>query len=362
MSVTPDSFLEQLLDEKEQARVQNQESREDRVLLLRRQLVSLLGDFGVHHSSLDGLLEPTQGIDPCPLDPVVIERMELEEVVRERVEYSTMNGLRMLTYVVIPKTRPAGVRLPAVVLWHGHGYGSKSMVGLKADNSPVLEEKLSDNLALALARRGSIAFAPEIVGFGDRRLDRDIDKKPDIANSCFNLSVSLLMAGKTTAGLRTMEAIRTVDYAMTRPEVDTQRLGTMGFSGGGTVSMLLAALDTRVKASVVGIYANTFRNSLLLMTHCLCNYIPHALESFEMPDLLELIAPRSLFIEAGSLDPIFPLPGTQEAIQRVSEVYHHLGIPERFGYHIHDGGHEVNGTQSLDWLVTELVCRTRHPW
>ena len=354
MSVTPDSFLENMFDEKEKARHRDGESFEGRALRLKRQLVDLLGDFGVHHPSLDGLLQQKSSENPCPLDPLLIERMELDEVVRERVEYSTLNGLRMLTYIVIPKSRPAGARLPAVVLWHGHGYGSKSMVGLTADGLPVPERKPSDNLAFALARRGIIAIAPEVVGFGDRRLKRDVRKQPDIPNSCFNLSVALLMSGKTTAGVRTMEAIRTLDYATTRPEVDTLRLGTMGFSGGGTVATLLAALDARVKASVVGIYANTFRTSILAMGHCLCNYIPRALEFFEMPDLLQLIAPRSLFIEAGAADPIFPLAGTNEAIREASRAYHQLGVPERFESHIHDGGHEVSGAQSVDWLTAQL--------
>ena len=338
---TPDAFLGQLLNQCERVRAQTQESGISKSDHLRVALEELLGDFGK---------------DRPPLDSFLLERVELNEAIRERVAFTTLHGLRMTAYVMIPKRLEQGEKRPAVLLWHGHGHGSRSLVGLEADDSSAHPTgKPSDNLALEFARRGLVALAPEIVGFGDRRLERDLRKNPEIRNSCFNLSVSLLMTGKTAAGLRTYEGLRAMDYLISRDEVDPTRVGNMGHSGGGMVASLSAALDLRVKASVIGIYPNTYRDSILSMQHCLCNYIPGVLNHAEMPDLLSLLAPRHLFIEAGIHDAIFPVSATEYCISELKRVYHTHGIDERLGSHLFEGKHEVCGERSIDWLSNVLT-------
>ncbi|WP_284646140.1 dienelactone hydrolase family protein [Paenibacillus silviterrae] len=339
----PDAFLKQLFDELEKRREELNEpwgAKRNRVL---SELQKSLGTFDLPHRGNEGL------------DPVLMERVELEEVVRERVEFSTLGGLRMPAYVVIPKAMKPGERRPGVLLWHGHGYGSRSLVGLDKDGNPGPETgKPSDNIALELARRGLVVLAPEIVGFGDRMLERDERQDPTLGNSCYNLSVSLMMSGKTTAGLRTAEALRAADYLSGRPEVSGDRLGTMGHSGGGIVASLSAALDPRIQASVVGIYPNTYRGSILAMRHCLCNYIPGILAHAEMPDVLALMAPRPLFVEAGIDDPIFPVETTKTAIEYLRVIYDELGEGARFRYDLFEGKHEVSGRLSFDWLAKTL--------
>jgi dienelactone hydrolase len=341
----PDAYLEQLYDELEIARHEQQQTIpwEERRTQLLNGLKQALGRFELTHRGEDGL------------DPVLLERVELEEAVRERVEFTTLSGLRMPAYVMIPKSIQPGEKRPAVLLWHGHGYGSRSLVGLDKDGREKPDTgRLSDNLAYALAKRGLIVMAPEIVGFGDRKLARDVRKDPNIDNSCYNLSVSLMMTGRTTAGLRTAEALRAADYLATRPEVAADRIGNMGHSGGGIVASLSAALDPRIQASVVAIYPNTYRGSILAMRHCLCNYISGILTQAEMPDLLALIAPRPLLLEGGIRDPIFPVETTKVAIEAVRGVYESCGASDRFSCNLFDGGHEFGGPVSLDWLAEKL--------
>ncbi|UUZ79774.1 acetylxylan esterase [Paenibacillus sp. P26] len=339
----PDAFLNQIYDSLQKAREQYDEPLEQKRSRLLGKLIQSLGAFELPHG------------EDAQFRPELLERAELDDAVRERVEISTLGGLRMPVYIMKPKAMIPGEQRPAVLLWHGHGYGSRSMVGLQEDGSPKPETgKRSDNIALELARRGLIVMAPEIAGFGDRKLERDIAREPGISNSCYNLSVSLFMTGKTTAGLRAYEAIRATDYLATLEEVDPDRIGNMGYSGGGTVASLSAALDPRIKASVVGIYPNTYRDSILSVRHCLCNYIPGILLHAEMPDLLGLIAPRPLFIEAGLNDRIFPVAGTREAIQVLQQIYGEMGVSERLGHHLYEGGHEISGERSFDWLAEHL--------
>lgn len=340
----PDAYLEQLFNTLD---IQRQEQTEPWVqkrgqILARLQM--LLGAFEL----------PQRG--DAGLEPVLLERVELQDVVRERVEFTTLEGLRMPAYVMIPQSIKPGERMPGVLLWHGHGYGSRSLVGLEKDGTPKRESdsKQAHNIALELARRGLVVLVPEIVGFGDRMLERDERQAPSLGNSCYNLSTALLMSGKTTAGLRTAEALRAADYLSTRPEVSADQLGNMGHSGGGMVASLSAAMDPRIKASVLGIYPNTYRGSILAMRHCLCNYIPGLLNHAEMPEVLGLIAPRPLFIEAGVHDPIFPVETTKTAIHYLRALYDSLNADSHFDYDLFEGKHEYNGRMSYDWLAKTL--------
>jgi len=70
--------------------------------------------------------------------------------------------------------------------------------------------------------------------------------------------------------------------------------------------MYAAAVEERIKVAVISGYLNTFKDSIMAMKHCECNYLPGILKYGEMYDICSLIAPRPLLIESGKNDPIFP--------------------------------------------------------
>jgi dienelactone hydrolase len=148
--------------------------------------------------------------------------------------------------------------------------------------------------------------------------------------------------------------MRSLDYLATRPEVDASRMATMGISGGGLTSFFTACLDTRVAACVVSGYFNTFADSILAMDHCVDNYVPGLLDVAEMPDLAGLIAPRPLFCESGTRDPIFPLPAFERATARAREIYAAFGVAEHFGAEIFDGDHRFHGEGAFAFLRDHL--------
>ncbi|WP_019534684.1 alpha/beta hydrolase family protein [Paenibacillus ginsengihumi] len=338
----PDEFLEKLYRKLETGRSKRVETTEQKQARLRRRLREALG-FVDH-------LEEWQ----APLEPVLLERAERDDFVRERVEYSTSDGLRVPAYVLIPRGAEPG-RTPAVLAWHGHGYGSREAVGLLPDGSELSGPPgIHANFALELVRRGLVVLVPEIVGFGDRKLRRDVERDPKAGNSCFSIASELLLAGSTIAGLRVFEAMRAADYLTARPEVDPLRIGNMGFSGGGMVASLSAALDERIRASVICGYSNTYKGSILARPHCLDNYIPGILTEAEMPDLLGLIAPRALFIESGTFDGLFPVERVKEAIGQVAQTYGALNAEARFTFDLFEGKHEISGRHSYDWLAKML--------
>ena len=117
-------------------------------------------------------------------------------------------------------------------------------------------------------------------------------------------------------GWRVWDVMRTIDYIATRAELDRSRVGCMGISGGGTVTVFAAALEPRIRAAMVSGYLNTFRDSVGSLAHCIDNYVPGILNWAEMHDVAGLIAPRPLFVESGEKDNIFPIKPASRASTR----------------------------------------------
>lgn len=302
---------------------------------LRERFVKMLGGY------------PVMELD---LRVTKLEEVDCGDYIRERIEFETYPGLRMPVYVLTPKQ--SSKKRPAVVACHGHGYGSKDIVGLNRDGTErVGDPGYHKDFAVELVRRGFVTVAPEMLGFGDRKLQRDRDGD----NSCHNISTLLLAFGQTMAGYRVFEMIRCVDYLLTREDVDARRIGCMGISGGGLVCSFAAAIDERISSAVVSGYINTFEASILSIHHCVDNYVPGLSLIAEMPDVVGLIAPRPLLIESGRLDPIFPVQATLEAYLELRRIYAAAGAPEgRLSLDLFDGGHQISGQVAYDWLAQQI--------
>ncbi|KMK74396.1 alpha/beta hydrolase family protein [Alkalihalobacillus pseudalcaliphilus] len=214
-----------------------------------------------------------------------------------------------------------------VLALHGHGRGA---------NEALNKNSIHRGFALSFVERGMTVVLPELVGFGQRT--KSNEKKE---NSCFSLAAQLLLYKQTLAGLRVFECKRLVDW-LTR-EGYTQ-IGCMGFSGGGWIASLLTAIDERIKATVLSGFGSFFKDSIISSDHCLDNYVPGFMKIGEMTDLLELIVPRPLLIEAGEEDHLFPFQSIQDVIRKNEQV-----ILSPFV-----GGHMVSGHQSIPWLIQEV--------
>ncbi len=310
---------------------------EEREATLRAKLQDLLGTFDF----------------PTSNHPQLLERHECNGYTRERYLFSSLEGLTIPVYVLTPKVDEVTVPFPTVVAIHGHGYGSKEIVGLREDGSEDTGEPgIHQHFAVQLVKRGLKVFAPEVIGFGERMHTRDIERGS--AHSCYALSTLLLASGKTLAGLRVAETRHVVDQMKEFQDVNHEQIGMMGFSGGGLVSAYASALDERFKATVLCGFTNTFKGSILHTNHCIDNYIPSILKYGELPDYISLIAPRPLFVESGTHDPIFPVETTREAIKHIQKTYETKGAPSAMTYDIFPGKHEISGRYAYDWLKQSL--------
>jgi dienelactone hydrolase len=292
-------------------------------------------------------------VDP---QPRLLEEVDKGDYVRQKWLIRVSQYSVTPVYVLMPKeaARPA----PVVIALHGHGYGVKSIVGIRKDGSERDEpEGYQKDFAIALCRRGFAVAAPEISCFGERltvfsRIDSESGQKPP--STCKHTSVLASHLGGSALGLRVLEAKRLIDYLQSRKDVDASRLGVMGISGGGMLTFFTTALDERIKACVISGYFCTFSDSILDVSHCQCNYV-HGLGRFgEMSDIVGLIAPRPMLVEAGSLDPIFPIASVKTSVDRAREVYKVFTAKPQVETDYFEGKHQISGNRAYDFLIEKL--------
>ncbi|MGH9855976.1 MAG: acetylxylan esterase, partial [Blastocatellia bacterium] len=132
-----------------------------------------------------------------------------------------------------------------------------------------------------------------------------------------------LSLGYTPAGVEVWNAMRAIDYLETRPEVDRQRIGMTGGSGGGSTTWFTAAVDERVAVAVPGVSTYTFGSQAahwVAAGQCDCVYF-HNTFLTDFPLVGALIAPRPLLFFSGRRDPDFPPDGYHEVYRKVKRIY-----------------------------------------
>ena len=148
--------------------------------------------------------------------------------------------------------------------------------------------------------------------------------------------------GYTPAGVEAWNCIRALDYLETRQEVDADKIGVTGRSGGGAYSWWIAALDDRIKvaAPVAGI--TSLKNHIVdgcIEGHCDCMFMVNTYR-WDFPMVAALVAPRPLLILNTDNDRIFPLDGVVDVFTKTRRIYELLGKRENLGLALYQGPHK----------------------
>jgi dienelactone hydrolase len=305
---------------------------------LRRRVESSLGGFPAVHGDLKARS---------------FEVKQLPTHTREALAFASRDGSFVFGYLLIPKG--AKTPAPVVICLPGHGRGVDDIVGIDASgNDRTVKVGYAYDYALQVVEHGMAALAIEMIGFGCRR-DAAARKAGQGQSSCQPSAGAALLLGETMAGWRTWDVMRACDFIATRKELDSSRIGCMGISGGGLITLYAAAMEPRIRAAFMSCSLCTFRDSIVSLSHCIDNYVPGMLNWAEMSDIAGLIAPRPFFVESGEKDPIFPLAGSREAFESVRRVYQVLGNGDLCQREEFPGEHEFHGRGGLEFLRKHLA-------
>ena len=306
---------------------------------LRAKIVELLGGFPAKRA---------------PLEAQTLEVREYPGYRREKFVFQSRPGADVLGYLLTPKGASARAPHATMVCVTGHGRGVDNIVGIDDQGRDrTVREGYEYDFALQVVEHGMAAVAIEPMAFGCRR-DPASKSKGLTANACQPSAGSALLLGQTMIGWRVYDVMRTIDWIETRKELDAARVGCMGISGGGTCTTFSAALEPRIRAAMISCYLNTFRDSIMSISHCLDNYVPGILNWAEAYDVASLIAPRPLFVESGERDEIFPIAASRASFVRVKKVYETFGAGEMAEQETFDGPHSFWGKRGLPFLAKHL--------
>jgi dienelactone hydrolase len=305
---------------------------------LRIKIVELLGGF------------PATG---GAVQAQTMEVRDFPDYRRERLVFESKPGVGVQAYLLTPKSIAPPFK--TVICVTGHGRGADDIVAIGEDGKDRTgKPSYANDFAVQVVKQGMAAVAIEPMAFGCRRSAATKLKGPTITD-CQPSAGSALLLGETMIGWRVFDVMRTIDWIAARPELDSKRIACMGISGGGTCTQFAAALDPRIQAAMVSGYLNTFRDSIMSVSHCIDNYVPGILNWAENYDVASLIAPRPFFSEGGDQDHIFPVHATRAAFQQVKKVYEVFGVPERAQQEIFSGGHQFHGVRGIPFIKAALA-------
>jgi hypothetical protein len=289
----------------------------------RQQLFDLLGD----------LPDPSRKISVTKLaeeqnDTYVLEKLTLD-----------LNGIEAVpAYFVRPSEQDGP--LPTILYNHAHGSDyelgkDELLVGRSALQTPPY--------ALELTRRGYAALCIDTWAFGERRglTESEIFKH-------------MLWSGQVMWGMMVYDSLRALDYLVSRPDVDAERLATMGISMGSTMAWWVAALDTRIKVCIDICCLTDFQaliNTRGLDGHGIYYYVPSLLKHFTTTQINALIAPRAHLGLAGNFDPLTPSAGLDRIDAELRQTYAEEGAPDAWRMVRYDIGHFETAAMRVEILA-----------
>jgi hypothetical protein len=162
--------------------------------------------------------------------------------------------------------------------------------------------------------------------------------------------------GQVLTGLRIWDHLRSLEYLVTRPDVDGERIGVVGLSMGEEHAMYVAALDDRVQASVLSCCMRQLRPEIKDKVHCICSYVPGLFAVADWPDICALIAPRPVLVEQGIHDYV-PMDLVRLGEAKMRRAYELAGVPERIDTDYFEGGHQFSGRKAFAWMDRWLKGR-----
>ncbi|HRV08277.1 MAG TPA: prolyl oligopeptidase family serine peptidase, partial [Acidobacteriota bacterium] len=252
---------------------------------------------------------------PSPLKAHTVGLLDRNEYLIEKVIYQTLPGVFVPAHLYLPADLedPA----PGVILYPGHWLeDSKARPDFQA-------------FCINMAKLGFVVLTFDPFGQGERGISWR-----DHRRTCS------LLVGVAQQGFAAYETQCAIEYLLSRPEVDSRRLGMTGASGGGYNTWMTAALDDRIKVAVPVVGTSEFLEQIRVCrpldwyhANDHCHFVPGLIRYCNNHELVAMVAPKPLLIVAARDDESFPIRGVRLISNYAKDLYRSFGVPERSGFY-----------------------------
>jgi dienelactone hydrolase len=194
-------------------------------------------------------------------------------------------------------------------------------------------EEAYQRISQLLVRNGLAVLCYDPIGQGERMQLLNDDGKPAIKGNTTEHTMSgigALLVGWSCASFRIWDGIRSIDYLVSRPEIDPKRIGCTGNSGGGTLTSYLMAIDERIAAAAPSCYVTTMERLLSTIgpQDAEQNITGQIAFGMEQTDYVTMRAPKPTLICTGTQD-FFDIQGSWTTFREAKQVYGMIGHAER---------------------------------
>jgi len=261
--------------------------------------------------------------EKTPLKATVTGTLERGDVSIEKLHFQSKPGLYVTGNLYRPSPKRERGKLPAILYVCGHSGRGRD------GNKTAFQDH-----GMWFASNGYVCLVVDTLQLGE------IAGKH---HGTYNLNRFWWQSrGYTPAGVECWNGIRAIDYLVTRPDVDPERIGVTGISGGGASTVWICAADDRVKVAVPvsGMSdLESYVTNKVINGHCDCMFFVNTYQ-WEWTTALALFAPKPLLFANSDNDTIFPMDGNRRIIERLRKCYDMLGHKENVDEYVSKGGHD----------------------
>lgn len=221
----------------------------------------------------------------------------------EKIVYESLPGVLVPAHLYLPEKRQG--RAPAILFYPGHWWADSKM-------RPDFQA-----FCITMARLGFVVLSWDPFGQGERGVSSRDHRRTE-----------LLLAGVAQQGVAEYETQVALRYLLSRPEVDPNRIGMTGASGGGYNTWITSALDDRIRVAVPVVGTSDFYEQIAVTRpldwyHAAehCHFVPELIRYANNHELLAMSAPKPLLIVAASQDQSFPIEGVRQVVEYGRRLY-----------------------------------------